>query len=572
MRKVSLLLPCLFLLFFSFCSQPQQELNEVKVRLAKEPETLSPVNFSDAEALQIINLLYQSLLSVDLEEDKLKPALAARMPEMIREDSLTLFNYEIKKDATWADGTPVTADDIAFTLKVLKAPLVNNEKVKPQVEFIKDIRLDKTNSKRFTFICSGYAPEMELLTGDFFILPSHILDPRGLLKAIQVADLNEGLSELENNENLKEFALNFNAIDFKADQQHLQGSGGYLLQSYVPNQQIVLKRKADWWGNKNENDHLTASPDLISYYIIPDNTTALLALKNQQLDVLEQIPAAEFDQLKSDKAFTEHYTLYTPDSYEFTYVGLNSRLPKFSDKRTRQAIAQLLDVSNMIKVSQQSYATPTASIVPPTIKQYYNASLKPRSNNLAKAESLLKAAGWNREQDGWYQNINGKRTKLTIDVIYRAGNTNFENAALVFQQTAAKAGIPVTLEAMEASLLSQKSKAHEFDMFFRSLSGNPFVFNFKALFHTSFAELGGINYTGFGNSESDALLDAINAAEAPAEKARLLKELQAMLHDEATFIPLYYQKDRIAVHKRFDNTKISGLAPGYDVSAFTLKN
>ncbi|WP_299823347.1 ABC transporter substrate-binding protein [uncultured Pontibacter sp.] len=533
---------------------------------------MSPVNFADAEAIQILNLLFQSLLVVDLAEDKLKPALALSLPQITRQDSVTLYAFEVREDARWTDGSPVTADDVAFTLKVLKAPLLNNERNKPQVEFIRDIRLDTTNPRKFVLICSGYAPEMELLTGDFFILPSYLLDPEGLLETIQVASLNEGLSELENNQNLKAFADKFNAINFKTDNTYLRGSSGYLLESYAPSQHLVLQRKQDWWGNKQEFSHLSASPERISFHIIPDNTTALLALKNRQLDVLENIPAAEFNQLKTDKEFTSDFALYTPDAYEFTYIGLNSRLPKFADRRTRQAIAYLLDVESMIKVSQQNYATPTASVIPPTLKEFYNTSLDSRAYNLAQAESLLKAAGWVREQNGWYKSINGEKTQLTIDVIYRAGNTNFENAALVFQQSAAKAGIPVTLQAMETSLLSQKSKAHEFDMFFRSLTGNPFVFNFKALFHTSFADLGGLNYTGFGNQQSDKLLDAINAAEAPAEKARLLKELQAMLHQEATFIPLYYQKERIAVHKRFSNTKISGLSPNYDVSSFTLKN
>ncbi|MEJ8803404.1 ABC transporter substrate-binding protein [Pontibacter sp. H249] len=572
MRKVSLLLPIFLCIVLSFCSQPQQGLDDVKVRLAKEPENLSPVNFTDAQAIQILNLLYQSLLVVDLEEDKLKPALAARMPDMVRQDSVTLFTYEIREAASWPDGTAVTADDIAFTLKVLKAPLLNNEQMKPQVEFIRDILPDETNPKKFTLVCSGYAPEMELLTGDFFILPSNLLDPQGLLKAIQVSELSDDLSELENNKNLKAFAEKFNAIDFKSDKAFLQGSGGYLLDNFVPNQYIVLQRKQNWWGSKLEQSHLVANPERISFHIIPDNTTALLALKNQQLDVLGNIPAAEFDELKSDNKFAANYNLYTPDSYEFTYVGLNSRSPKFSDKRTRQAITQLLDVNSMMKVSQQSYATPTASIIPPSLTAYYNKNLKAREQNISQAEKLLTTAGWTREQDGWYKSINGKKTQLTIEVIYRAGSTNFENAALVFQQSAAKAGIPVNVQAVESNLFSQKSKVHEFDMFFRSLSGNPFVFNFKVLFHTSYANLGGMNHTGFGNQKSDKLLDAINAAATTEEKAKLLKELQTMLYEEATFIPLYYQKERIAVHKRFGNAKISGLSPNYDVSAFTLKN
>ncbi|MFD2512522.1 ABC transporter substrate-binding protein [Pontibacter locisalis] len=537
-----------------------------------EPETLSPVNYSDVGAIQIINLLFQSLLGADLAGDQIKPVLAARMPEVSRSDSTTLYTYEIREEATWADGSPVTAADVAFTLKVLKAPLLNNERLKPQVEFIRDIQPDEANPRKFTFVCEGYAPEMELMTGDFFILPAYLFDPKGLLNAYKLSELQDDLSKLENKQNLEAFASRFNSADFNRSKELLQGSGGYLVENWVPGQYITLRRKAGWWAKDIDADHLTANPELISFHIIPDNTTALLALKNRQLDVLEKIEAAEFNQLRKDSSFIRDYALYAPNSYEFAYVGLNSRLPKLSDKRTRQAISHLLNVNSMIKVSQQGYASPTVGPVPPTSKSLYNTNLKPVDFNINKAKVLLKAAGWEWSGDGWFKLINGERTQLTLEVNYRAGNTGFENAALIFQQSAAKAGIPVTVQAMEASLFGQKSKAHEFEMFFRSLSGNPFIFNFKPLLHTSFAGIGGLNYTGFGNEMSDKLLDEINAASTPEEKSRLLKKLQEVLYEEAAFISLYYHKDKLAVHRRFDNIKVSGLSPNYDVSSFSLKN
>ncbi|GAB3528156.1 peptide-binding protein [Pontibacter brevis] len=537
-----------------------------------EPGTLNPVSYSDAGELQIINLLFQSLLSADLADDKLKPFLVADMPQVERQDSVTLFTYQIREEATWTNGSPVTAADVAFTLKVLKAPLLNNEFLKPQVGFIQDIRFDASNPKRFTLVCAGYSPEMELLTGDYFILPAYLFDPEALLQSIEVAALSGSLSELEDNQDLKAFAAKFNSPEYGQSTSMLQGSGGYLLEEWAKGQYLALKRKEDWWGNNVQGaQHLTAIPERISFQIIPDNTTALLALKNRQLDVLENIEAAEFDKIKKDESFQEDYALYSPDAYEFVYAGLNTRSPKLSDKRTRQAIAHLLDVSSVIQVSQRNYASPTVGPIPPSVKEYYNSSLAPHSFSAEKVAGLLEAAGWQKEQDGWYKSIGGKREQLTIEVNYKAGSNTFETAAIIFQQRAAEVGVPVQIQAMESSLLSPKIKAHEYEMFFRSLSGNPFVFNFQPLLHTSFASAGGNNVTGFGTSESDSVLDAINTAETPEEKAKLLKRLQEIMHDEAAFIAMYYRKDRLAVHRRFDNVKVSGLKPNYDVSAFTLQ-
>lgn len=570
MRKISLALIC-FLLLFTCCNQPERVPEEVRVRLAMEPETLSPISYSDAGALQILNLLYQSLLSADLGTNEIKPYLASEMPKITRQDSITLFSYSIREEARWSDGAPVTAMDVAFTLKVAKAPLLNNETLKPQLEFIRDIRIDSENPKRFTFVCAGYAPEMELLTGDFFILPAHVLDPENLLQHIRVADLSGDHSELENDNRLKTFAAKFNTPAYGRDVNLLQGSGGYTLDHWQNGQYLTLKRKKDWWGKISNTQHLTANPQRISFQVIPDMTTALLALNNRQLDVLENIPAAEFDQLKQEKQFMADYNLYAPDAYEFVYAGINTRATKLSDKRTRQALAYLLDIRNLIQVSQKNYATPTAGLIPPSIQKFYNDKLEPYFYKPEKARQLLTASGWVWENNGWYKSIEGRKEQLTLEVSYRAGNTSFENAAAIFQQNAAKAGIPVQVQAMEGSLLSQQSKQHQFDIFFRSLSGNPFAFNFKPLLHTMYADKGGLNYTGFGTPESDSILDRISTTvTSEQEMARLLQRLQVIMHEEAAFIPLYYVKERVAIHRRFTNTKVSGLKPNYDVSAFTL--
>ncbi|MFT2011479.1 ABC transporter substrate-binding protein [Pontibacter sp. 13R65] len=572
MKKTANLVCFLFLLL-SFCSQPQRRPDEVQVRLFNDPETLNPVSYQNSGALQIINLLFQSLLTVDLEDNRLKPSLAEALPEIVQGDTLTMFTYNIREEAEWSDGSSVTAADVAFTLKVMLAPLVNNEQIKSQIEFVRDFIKYESDPNRFTFACRSFSPEMELLTGDFFILPEYLFDPDGLLQAFTVKQLATGDPDLENNAQLKSFADRFNSVDFARNREVLKGSAGYELENWTTGQYVILKRKENWWGNNTKSDtpYLTANPNQISFQIIPDNTTALLALKSKQLDVLNNIPATEFTLLRKDSTFTKDYALHAPDSYDFNYVALNTRLPKFNNRYTRQAIAHLLDVDNLIKVTLSNYGTRTAGPVPPAAPNYYNQDITLYPYNQAKAADLLKAGGWTHKEDGWYKSLNGKNEKLTIEVNYRAGNTIFENSALIFQQNAAKAGIPVILQPLESSLFRQKSRSFEYDMSFRSLSGNPFIFNFKPFFHTSFAEEGGSNITGFGSPETDALLDAINLAQNDKEKAALLKELQVVLHEEAAMIPLYYLKERIAVHKRFGNTKISGLKPNYDVSAFTLK-
>jgi len=561
-----------FLCFLISCKK-QDVKNIVAIRVTQDPETLSTVNYNSETSSQIINLLYQSLRTVDLADGKQKPLLAENHPKVVKEGNNTLIEYTIRKEATWNNGSPVTANDVAFSLKVLKSPLVQNDRVKPIYEFIEDIRIDPDNSKHFFLVTQELTPENEFLTGDFFILPEYIVDPKGLLREFTLPDLIQRSDALSQNSKVKEFAEWFNNERFARDKNFLQGSGGYELEEWKTGQFVRLKKKQNWWGNKvsNANSYITANPERITFQIIPENATALLALRNEQLDVYQEIPISAFQELAADKNFTEKYKLHSPDTYEFTYIGLNSRQSKLADPLTRQALAHLMDVDQIIKATQKGYATRTIGPVNPINKNFYNRAIQPYQYNLAQVQQLLQTAGWQKKLNGWEREMNGQLVPLTLTVNYKAGKNDFENIALIFQQAAAKVNIPVTIQPLEGALLSKNSKAHTFDVIIRSITGSPFAYNYKAILHTESAAEGGGNYTGFGTPESDKLIDQINQNNNQEEKATLLKRLQEILHEQSNLIFLYFSKERVAIHQRFSNTKVSPIKPGYDVSAFTLQ-
>jgi peptide/nickel transport system substrate-binding protein len=284
------------------------------------------------------------------------------------------------------------------------------------------------------------------------------------------------------------------------------------------------------------------------------------------------LPVVNYNQLAADKGFRADYNLYAPESYDFTYWGINGRLAKFADARTRQALACLLDVDLIIKATQSGFATRTVGPVIPSNPNFYNTALRPYQFDLPKATALLTAAGWQKKNNGWQKQQNGQWEPLTITLNYKAGNTELQNISLIFQQAAAKIGIPVRVEPLEGLLLNKNLQTHNFEMFIRYYTGNPFVYNYKPILHTENAAEGGGNYTGFGTPESDRLIDLINTSPNVRQKAGLIKRFQEILHEQSNLIFLYSIKERIAVSKRFTNTKVSDLKPGYDVSAFTLKD
>lgn len=564
----------LTILFFANACQAPVKRDEVVVRSAADPETLNPINYSTANAVQIIGLLYQSLLTIDLQDEQLKPLLVEQLPQVTQAKGKSYFTYRLREEAVWDNNQPVTALDVAFTLKVIKAPLVKNDKLRAALEFVRDIKPDPADPKKFTIECDGYVPEMSWGIGDFAILPAHLVDPEHLLEEFTVLDLHTDYEALSCHAAIKAFANWFNHARFSRNKDFLKGSGGYELADWKTGQQVVLKKKQNWWGARVSSrvPYITARPASIRFSVIPENTTALLALKNEQLDVYAGIPANDFIQLHRDKSFLEKYALFTPATYDFTYIGINGRNEKFSDKHTRQALAHLFDIPKMIKVTQQNFAVRTVGLIRPSDKKFYNNRIQPYSFNLPEAIRLLRAAGWRRNNGNWQKQINGQTVPLTITISFKAGNSEFENIAFIFQEAAAKINIPVQIQPIEAVLLGKKLKAHQFEVAIRYLSGNPGYFNYKPILHTESADLGGMNFTGFGNSQSDALIEEINQTEDTNQKAALVRQFQEVLHNESNLLFLYFNTDRMAVHKRFTNLKISGYKPGYDISAFTLKN
>ncbi len=562
----------LFLLvLFIACKQKMEptQASHVHIRSIKDVETLNPVVASGKEASSIISLIYQPLLSIDLGSNEIKPILANQLPEVIIEDSVSHFHYTLRPEATWPDGSPITAYDVFFTLKVANAPHIQNERRKMALSFIHDVTIDSSSAKKITFHCEGYVDEMDIMTGGFPILPAYVYDPKGVLDAYELQELkNRGASA---DPVLRDFAAHFNSLAGSRAPEAYIGSGGYAIAEWVTDQRIALKRKPEWWAKDLGLLSITANPNTITFQIIPDNAAAVLSLRNKQLDVMLDIPEHEFRKLNQDSLFIEDYALFSPATYTVNYFGVNARLPKFKGKKTRKALAHLVDWENIQLAIGQNTSSRAVGFISPQDKQNYNSNIKPYAYDPDLAKTLLIEDGWRLEKDRWYKTIDGKKEQLAFSIQYRAGNFNYENIALIFKQSARNIGIEVMLRPVESGILSHNLRNHNFDLFIRALVGNPFSFNFMPILHTTSARINGMNYTAFGSLESDRIIEGIINSSDKQQQSVLIKDLQEILSDEANMLFLYFNEQKMAVHRRFDNLKISGLYPHFDVSAFVLK-
>ncbi|MFN7015410.1 MAG: ABC transporter substrate-binding protein, partial [Bacteroidia bacterium] len=213
---------------------------EVTIHELSDADMLNPVNYTDAGAGYILTNTHQPLLGIDFKTLELVPVLAEARPEIEkRPEGGMLITYKIRPEARWDDGTPITAKDVEFTLKVIKNPKVDNQNRKPYYEFIEDIKFYEGDPLKFTFICKDVYILAEASSGDFSILPSKIYDPKGLMSEFTIKQLNEDKDKLASNQKIIEFATDFNSEKYQREKEFISGSGAYKFEEWLTGQRIV---------------------------------------------------------------------------------------------------------------------------------------------------------------------------------------------------------------------------------------------------------------------------------------------------------------------------------------------
>jgi peptide/nickel transport system substrate-binding protein len=543
----------------------------VVIHELSDPDKLNPITSQGASSTYIEHNVFMYLLDVDKEKLEVIPWLAKARPTITAIETGEYagglkIDYEIKEEAVWDNGMPVTAYDVAFSLKATMNPHVDAEHQRPYIEFIKDVVIDAKNPKKFSFYTKekNYAAEFSS-GGTVFTIPEHVYDPKQLMRAYtlkQLAD-KKTVEKIRNDKNLRAFASAFNAEFFQ--RERVEGCGPYRFEGWKTNERIKLVKKENWWGEKYKAEKsFEAFPPEIIYEIISDQVTAVTAMKDEAIDLMYSVKPAEYHKLVKNEDFNKKFNLKQEESFAYTYIGVNTKNEILKDKNVRKALAHITDVNKIISVIYYDYAQEIACFVHPR-KKHYNTDLKPYTFDLQKAISLLEAAGFTQTDENGtrYRTVNGQMQKLSFSIKYNSGNDQRENIASFMKENAKKVGIQLEVEAREWTVYLEECKNHDFDLYVLGWIQEAILDDPKQLFHTE-AINGGSNYVGFGNAYTDQLILNIRTEMDEAKRIVLFKELQAIIHDEVPYIFLFAPYNLMAINKRFEEVKTYIARPGYD--------
>jgi len=203
---------------------------------------------------------------------------------------------------------------------------------------------------------------------------------------------------------------------------HPIGTGPYEFVEWVPNQRVVLKRFADYWGDAPEWDELQFLP-------IVEDSAAEIALETGEID-FASVSAASVDRFEANPDFT----VYNIPSLDYQWIAINVQHPKLQDVNVRKAIINAVDVDSIIAAAYDGkWQRACALIAPGQIGEWKDAPCY--EPDIEKAKEYLQAA-----------NVDNLELTLTVDDL-EASRT----VAEVVQANLAEIGINVEIVVLDSS-------------------------------------------------------------------------------------------------------------------------
>lgn len=548
----------------------------INVHESGDPDGLNPLTSKAANAENIEDNLFCRLLEFNRESFQLEPALAVRRPIIKTLDKGKYkggmsLSYEIHPKAVWDNGSPVTGNDYLFTIKALKHQKVESGGRRLRAEFIADVEVDPSDPKKFTIYSKKVMFMAEAISGNsFHILPEYVYDAKKVLRGISIPELDDKRKVYS--EAVNEFADDFNSAKYSSEEGFVVGCGPYRLVEWSTGDLISLERKKDWWGDQVDNKYLKAYPSKINYHIISSIGWAFSKFEKGELDIIRNVPPKRFKEAKEDEAYLKMTEFHDPSQFAYHYLAFNSRNPKLSDKRVREAIACAVDQDRIVNELFGGAAMKAKTPISPH-RMHYNINIKGVTYDLDKAKELLAKAGW-KDSDGddiLDKKIDGKQVKLRLKYNYNKGNVVRKAIGEMLKTSLAEIGIKMDLYPIDFADLLATANERNFDIIALAWVNTPGSDDLKNVWHTSSDVDGGGNRVGFGNARTDRMIDEILVTLDEQRRKELYLELQEEIVAEHPYVFLVVPNQLIMIRKGFDYPELGPVSPGFVVRWFQQK-
>lgn len=414
---------------------------------------------------------------------------------------------------------------------------------------------------------------------DFPVIQAAFYDKQNTLAKYTNSQLTDS-NFIKTKPDIKQWADEFNSPKYSTDPKFISGAGPYKITKWDKGISITLEKKKNHWSeNCQDNWYCQANPDKIIFKLNSNNASAVLELKNGLIDVSTMIDYASFTELSKDEAFKKNYTLKLADTYNYSYVAMNMKpdgkthKKLFTDVAVRKAMALLTPYDQINKTLFENNNKQVVGPISPN-KIDFNSSLKPLKYNVEKAKELLKQAGWaDTDNDQILDKvIDGEKVKLEFNINFMAGSKVWDDLAKQLAESFAKADIYALLNPLDYNGFFNAVTSHNFDMSISAWQSVAAPEDFSQLWSSASWKNNGLNFTGFGTPQSDALIDSINTCMNEAKRIELSKRFQKLVYDEQPYIFMFTQTRRVIISNKWETPEVYTEYPGVLLNTLKLKD
>ena len=466
--------------------------------------TFNPMFMIETPEYNTSDLVYDKLLSWAQEDFSTVPDLATDWEQS--DDGLT-WTFTIRDDATWHDGTPLTAGDIAFTFNwIIEEGAGNLLSYFPFTEAGNITAPDDT-----TLVWTTSTPTSAPVYPPYvYVLPESVL------------------SQYEDKADFRTWKGYPDAV----------GSGPF---------ELVEWRRGDFWRLEANPDYYGGAPQIDEFiFRVFQNEDAMIeALKQGEIDFADNVTANLFDSIVDEPNITTNVgnpTAFTQMSFnqctnEVDYCrseGFNHH-PATTDPQFRLAVEHAIDRQALVDRVMLGYASPSVTVIPSP--KWHHDPPEVVTYDPDEANRILDEAGYvDTDNDGIRETPDGEPLQLRF--IVRTESPETINAGEFIVEWLRDVGIRLNTEAVNDNKLTEVWYANDFDMYIWGWGVEPDP-DFQLSTYATF-QCGVWSDTCYSNPEYDDLYKEQQRATSIEERSQIVDQMQQIIYNDRPELVLWY--------------------------------
>jgi peptide/nickel transport system substrate-binding protein len=431
------------------------------------------------------------------------------------------LTFTIRKGVKWNDGKPFSASDVVYTFNAMKSDkaIDLNALWTNAGGPLTSVALKGSDQVVFTFKTASQ-PYFYFLANLTPIVPKHVWSTLNQSNLSSYKDTNP------------------------------VGTGPYKVANCAP-QNIKYLRNPNYWQSKP--GHPVPAIKEVDYPAFLSNTPANLYLSQGNAQWGGQyIPNIHSFYIAKDP--THRHYWFAPVLNVSLVPNLSNAL--LGNVAVRRAIAYAIDKPKISQLGESGYQKPAnqTGVITPTFQSWFDSSLSQPTYDPAKAQQILKSAGFKKGSNGIYE-LNGKPLSFTIKTI--SGFSDWDASLQIIAQELKAAGISATVQDENSNTYTSDLQGGHFQVAYAG-SGGPAAtpgpspyYELRGLLFSG--NIGSTNYERYKSASTDALFNQYSA-DNPTQQKQVIDKIQKVMVDDVPLIPTTEGVDWY----QYDTSHISG--------------